>query len=74
MQKATLARTDSMDSAWMTVEQAQKHYQFSRKGVIELAERAGGLAVFGRRQRIYRPLCDEYLLNTVRFNDGTETD
>lgn len=70
MQKATLARTDSMDSAWLTVEQAQKHYQFSRKGVIELAEKAGGLAVFGRRQRIYRPLCDEFLLHTVRFDDA----
>ena len=70
MQKATLARADSPDSPWKRVGQAQVYYQMSRRGVIEMAMKAKALAVEGKRQLIYCPRCDEYLLHTVRFDDA----
>lgn len=72
--KLNLARTENPDSPWKRVGQAQVYYQMSRAGVIELARKAEALAILGNRQLIYCPRCDEYLLNTVRFDDGSETE
>lgn len=77
MEEAKLARdnTDNLTKlTWFIPEQGMRYWQMSRKGVMELAEEAGALGVHGRRVRINRPKCDEYLLNKVRFDDGSETE
>ena len=66
MNKPTRSRTDDLANAtWLTVDQAQTYYQMSRKGVVELALLANALGVFGKRQRIHRQKCDEYLLSSA---------
>lgn len=66
MNKPTRSRTDDLTSAtWLTIEQAQIYYQMSRKGCVELALSANALGAFGRRQRIHRQKCDEYLLSSA---------
>ena len=75
MNKPTRSRTDDLTSAaWLTIEQAQAYYQMSRKGCVELALSANALGVFGRRQRIHRQKCDEYLLDCANnVSKGGET-
>ena len=65
----TISRIENPDSPWKRPDGAQVYYQMSRAGVIELARKAGALVTFGKRQLIFCPRCDEYLLNSARFDD-----
>ena len=73
--KITIAREKNLENViWGTIGQGQVHTQMSRAGVIELARKAGALVTFGRRQRIHFPTLDAYLLNSARFDNGTESE
>lgn len=75
MPKITIAREKNLVNViWGTVGQAQIHTQMSRAGVIALARKAGALVTFGRRQRIHFPTLDAYMLNSARFDNGTENE
>lgn len=65
--------SDFSNSTWLTMGQTQQYVQVSRQGAVELARRAQALVIFGRVWRVHRPTLDDYLLNSARFEDGTES-